>query len=106
MPAFPSNRGVLGRLLAACATVFACSAAGAFAVGENELHSTARVLEAQPRVDLGPEATANAEAQPSGSAQTILLIGSDHRATAAKHDARSDMIILVRLSPQAQPVTV
>src|SRR3954447_13075121 len=106
MPAFPSNRGALGRLLAACATVFACSAAGAFAVGANELHATARVLEAQPRVDLGPEATATAEAEPSGSAQTILLIGSDHRAAAAKSDARSDTMMLVRLSPQATAVTV
>src|SRR3954447_14557925 len=106
MPAFPSNRGALGRLLAACATVFACSAAGAFAVGANELHATARVLEAQPRVDLGPEATATAEAEPTGEAQTILLIGSDHRATAAKHDARSDTMMLVRLSPRAKAVTV
>ena len=44
--------------------------------------------------------------QPSGSAQTILLIGSDHRATAAKHDARSDTMMLVRLSPRAKAVTV
>ena len=53
MPALESHRGALGRLLAASAIVFACSAGGAFAVGANELNATARVLEAQPRVDLG-----------------------------------------------------
>src|SRR3954452_9117286 len=107
MPAPPSNRGVLGRLLAACAIVFACSAGGAFAVGANELHATASVLDAQPRLDLG-EAHAETVATPEagGSAQTILLIGSDHRATAAKHDARSDTMMLVRLSPPAKAITV
>ena len=55
MPAPPSNRGALGRLLAACAIVFACFAGGVVAVGANELHATARVLEAQPRIDLGDE---------------------------------------------------
>ncbi len=108
MPALPSNRGALGRLVAACATVFACSAGGAFAVGANELHATAHVLEAQPRVDLGEEATSTTVSggAASGSGQTILLIGSDHRATAAKHDARSDTMMLVRLSPRAKAVTV
>ena len=108
MPAPPSHRGALGRLLAACAIVFACFAGGAFAVGANELHATARVLEAQPRVELGEQTTPRPpSAQPgSGKAQTILLIGSDHRATAAKHDARSDTMMLVRLSPRAKAVTV
>ena len=107
MPALPSNRGALGRLLAACAIIFACSAGGVFAVGANELHATARVLEAQPRVDLGEQAASSASAPtPGGSGQTILLIGSDHRATAAKHDARSDTMMLVRLSPRAKAVTV
>ena len=58
-------------------------------------------------MDLGEDATT---ATPSGrgavTGQTILLIGSDHRATAAKHDARSDTMMLVRLSPRAKAVTV
>ena len=57
MPAPPSHRGALGRLLAACAIVFACFAGGVVAVGANELHATARVLEAQPRIDLGGQVT-------------------------------------------------
>src|SRR4051794_5447325 len=105
MSAFSSTRGALGRLLAACAIVFACSGGGVYAVGASELHATARALEAQPRVDL-PEAPATRAAAPSGDAQTLLLIGSDHRATAARHDARSDTMMLVRLSPQAGAVTV
>ena len=57
MPAPSSNRGALGRLLAACAIVFACFAGSVVAVGANELHATARVLEAQPRLDLGGQVT-------------------------------------------------
>jgi LCP family protein required for cell wall assembly len=105
MPAPPSTRGALGRLLAACAIVFACFAGGVVAVGANELHATARVLEVHPRVDLGEEPTSTAS-EPGGAARTILLIGSDHRTTAAKHDARSDTMMLVRLSPRAKAVTV
>src|SRR3954468_17754688 len=103
MPALPSNRGVLGRLLAACAIVTACSGGAVYGVGASELHATARALEAQPRVKL-PKAAAARSA--GGEAQTLLLIGSDHRATAAKHDARSDTMMLVRLSPDAKAVTV
>src|SRR4051812_19904833 len=100
MPALPSNRGALGRLVAACAIVAACSGGAVYGVGASELHATARALEAQPRVKL-----AKAPAR-SGEAQTLLLIGSDHRAAAAQHDARSDTMMLVRLSPRAQAVTV
>src|SRR5689334_19813083 len=90
------------RLLIACATVLVSCAGATLAIGANELHATARVLEAQPRVEI-PKPTAP---RPTGTAKTILLIGSDHRATAAKHDARSDTMMLVRLSPRAQAVTV
>src|SRR3954454_4658948 len=100
MPASSSTRGALGRLVAACAIVAACSGGAVYGVGASELHATARALEAQPRVKL-----AQAPA-PTGDAQTLLLIGSDHRATAAKRDARSDTMMLVRLSPDAQAVTV
>ena len=42
----------------------------------------------------------------AGQAQTLLLIGSDHRAHAGAHDARSDTMILVRLDPDANATTV
>jgi polyisoprenyl-teichoic acid--peptidoglycan teichoic acid transferase len=45
------------------------------------------------------------EAQ-AGEPQTLLLIGSDHRANAGKHDARSDTMILMRLDPHANATTV
>ena len=107
MPALPSNRGALGRLVAACAIVFTCSAGSVVAVGANELHATAGALEAQPRLDLGEQATTTTSTPAAaGEGRTILLIGSDHRATAAKHDARSDTMMLVRLSPRAEAVTV
>ena len=108
MPAPSSHRGALGRLLAACAIVFACCAAGVVAVGANELHATARALDVQPRVDLGGALTSTTSGGPaaSGNGRTILLIGSDHRAKTAKNDARSDTMMLVRLSPRAKAVTV
>jgi polyisoprenyl-teichoic acid--peptidoglycan teichoic acid transferase len=43
---------------------------------------------------------------PPGKPQTLLLIGSDHRANAGAHDARSDTMILVRLDPHANATTV
>lgn len=43
---------------------------------------------------------------PAGKPQTLLLIGSDHRANAGKNDARSDTMILVRLDPHANATTV
>jgi polyisoprenyl-teichoic acid--peptidoglycan teichoic acid transferase len=43
---------------------------------------------------------------PPGKPQTLLLIGSDHRANAGKHDARSDTMILMRLDPHANATTV
>src|SRR5689334_12775373 len=90
------------RLLIACAIVLVSCAGATLAIGANELHATARVLEAQPRVAL----PAPSAPQPTGAAKTFLLIGSDHRASAAKRDARSDTMMLVRLSPRAQAVTV
>ncbi|MDA0180348.1 LCP family protein [Solirubrobacter phytolaccae] len=109
MPAPPSHRGALGRLLAACAIVFTCCVGGVFAVGVNELHATTSALEVHPRVDLGETATTTTTTgggPTSGSGKTILLIGSDHRAKTAKDNARSDTMMLVRLSPRAKAVTV
>lgn len=110
MPAPPSHPGALGRLLAACAIVFCCFAGGAFAVGVNELHATSRALEAQPRVKLDDTAvttiTTGGGADREGRARTLLLIGSDHRAKTAADNARSDTMMLIRLSPRAKAVTV
>lgn len=41
-----------------------------------------------------------------GKAQTLLLIGSDHRFTDARSDARSDTMLLVRLDPNANAITM
>lgn len=95
---------MLPRLLTACAIVFVCGVAGVFAVGAHELHATADALEAQPRLDLGVRTHTTGGTR--GAARTILLIGSDRRAGAARRDARSDTMMLVRLNPRAQAVTV
>ena len=107
MPAPSSHRGALGRLLAACAIVLVCVAGGIFAAGATELHATARALEAQPRVELEEmTTTTTGGTKARGAGRTILLIGSDHRAKTAKRNARSDTMMLVRLSPRAKAVTV
>jgi polyisoprenyl-teichoic acid--peptidoglycan teichoic acid transferase len=41
-----------------------------------------------------------------GKAQTLLLIGSDHRFTDVRGDARSDTMLLVRLDPNASAITM
>jgi LCP family protein required for cell wall assembly len=43
---------------------------------------------------------------PSGKPQTILLVGSDHRFGDAGPNARSDTLMLVRLDPHQQAITV
>lgn len=101
-----SNPGALGRLLAACAIVFLCCAGGIFAVGANELHATTNALETQPPLEIDVTTTGGTEAGGDGEGQTLLLIGSDHRAGAAKNNARSDTMMLVRLSPRAKAVTM
>jgi len=107
VPGLPSNRAAFGRLAAACAIVFACTAGAVFAAGASELHATSSALDAQPRVKLGQEVTTTtSRGVTEGAGQTILLIGSDHRATAASSDARSDTMMLVRLSPRARAITV
>jgi polyisoprenyl-teichoic acid--peptidoglycan teichoic acid transferase len=42
----------------------------------------------------------------AGDPQTLLLIGSDHRYDAARRDARSDTMMLVRIDPDAAATTV
>ncbi|HST38952.1 MAG TPA: LCP family protein [Conexibacter sp.] len=42
----------------------------------------------------------------AGDPQTLLLIGSDHRFDAARRDARSDTMMLVRIDPDAAATTV
>ena len=42
----------------------------------------------------------------SGTAQTLLLIGSDHRAGEPYSDANTDAMLLVRLDPSAPSITV
>jgi len=108
VPSRPSNRAAFGRLAAACACVFACGAGAVLAAGANELHATAKVLESQPRVELDGRVTTRTTrgAAAVGRARTILLIGSDRRAGAAARDARSDTMLLVRLSPRAKAVTL
>jgi polyisoprenyl-teichoic acid--peptidoglycan teichoic acid transferase len=41
-----------------------------------------------------------------GQAQTILILGSDHRAHTPQSDANSDTIMLVRLDPNSQTINV
>ena len=82
--------------------------AASFAVGANELHATARVLEAQPRVELGESATTTTTGGARGDRRrpddpADRLRPSRHGGQARR---ASDTMMLVRLSPRAKAVTV
>ena len=54
-------------------------------------------------VDFGDDVIAKPA---SGKPQTILLVGSDHRYSDGKADARSDTIMLLRINPKASAITL
>ncbi|WP_026911669.1 LCP family protein [Patulibacter minatonensis] len=61
----------------------------------------------EPLVPLAPEAQRQLDRPRPGEAQTILLVGLDHRyADGPKAKSRSDTMILVRLDPNARATSV
>jgi LCP family protein required for cell wall assembly len=95
--------GIWWRTLLGCAIVVAATAATVTTGLLLEVKSLVDALKLSPQLKLGDElATANA-----GGPQTILLIGSDKRATGAvdaSSPPHSDTLLLIRLDP-GQPDT-
>lgn len=67
--------------------------------------ATASLLTIDSWVD-GPSFDVPTESPESGDPQTILLVGSDRRYRAGRGDARSDTLMLVRLDPDQEAISV
>jgi LCP family protein required for cell wall assembly len=95
------KRLIVGALL----TIFA--AAGATAVAAfHEVDKVVEALELSPELKLGKDALAISN---PGEAQTLLILGSDRRPrnnVEGGSGARSDTIMLVRLDPDKQSITI
>ncbi len=68
-----------------------------------------QVKQVKAAIDATPAAPIRAgtlDAPKPGEAQTLLLVGTDRRYGAAKGDARSDTMMLVRLDPRQQATAV
>jgi LCP family protein required for cell wall assembly len=85
--------------------IVALAAASAATAGFMEVRDIASALSLGKTVQFDPNDITAAEA---GKPQTILLLGSDKRAAgvAGSGGARSDTIMLVRLNPDADAITV
>jgi polyisoprenyl-teichoic acid--peptidoglycan teichoic acid transferase len=100
-PEFPRRGGLWLKFLLAALAIVVLSAGVTATVGLNEVQGFVDDLKQGGTIENAPVSRAQA-----GDPQTILLIGSDHRYGAARRDARSDTMILVRLDPDANATTV
>ncbi len=96
-----SGRGALGRFAIGAAIVIAFTATATAVAGllqfkqfANEISGTAAIRHAPVIIP-----------QP-GDPQTLLILGSDHRAHQPQSAANSDTIILVRLNPSSSTINV
>jgi polyisoprenyl-teichoic acid--peptidoglycan teichoic acid transferase len=96
-----SGRGALGRFAVGAAIVIAFTATATAVAGllqfkqfANEISGTAAIKHAPVTIPL------------PGDPQTLLIIGSDHRAHEPQSAANSDTMILVRLNPNSSTINV
>lgn len=97
--------GLYRRFALAGALIVPLTAAAVATAGLHEVDSTVDIIKDNQRQVhfTKPDVITEADA---GQPQTILLVGSDKRYGAAKNDARSDTMMLVRLDPDQQATTV
>jgi polyisoprenyl-teichoic acid--peptidoglycan teichoic acid transferase len=96
-----SRRGALGRSLAAVVVVVACTASATAVAGLLQFKQAVEELDLRPAI---PHARIRI-ADP-GSPQTLLLIGSDHRAGTPWTSSNTDTMMLVRLDPNSQTINL
>jgi LCP family protein required for cell wall assembly len=102
-PEFPRRGGLWWRFLLAGLAIVVLSAGVTATVGLNTVQGFVDDLKQGGTIKGAASVITRAQA---GDPQTILLIGSDHRATGGARDARSDTMMLVRLDPDANATTV
>ncbi len=102
MRLIPSSRGgMLWRALGAAVLVIGFTAAATAVAGLLQINTFTKYFDANPSLVGSDVAVAN-----PGSPQTILVIGSDHRAGEPYRAANTDTMMLVRLDPLSSTINV
>ncbi|HZE04497.1 MAG TPA: LCP family protein [Solirubrobacteraceae bacterium] len=96
-----SRAGTLWRAFAAAVLVIAATAATTAVAGLLQFKQLATDLSGQPALK-----NANVTLPPPGAPQTILAIGSDHRAGEPYRSANTDTMMLIRLNPNSSTINV
>ncbi|HWF24345.1 MAG TPA: LCP family protein [Solirubrobacteraceae bacterium] len=96
-----SRGGALWRFALAAFVVIACVAATTAVAGLLQFKQIATYLSATPALKNAQVVVPN-----PGDAQTILIIGSDHRAGTSWTSANTDTMMLVRLDPNSSTINV
>lgn len=96
-----SRRGALGRFALAAVIVVVFTATATAVAGLLEFKQAVKDISVTPAIK-----HAQVVVPEPGRAQTILLLGSDHRANQPLRAANSDTIILVRIDPDSSTINV
>jgi polyisoprenyl-teichoic acid--peptidoglycan teichoic acid transferase len=98
----PRTRGgMLWRFFAAAVVIIAATAATTAVAGLLQFKQLANDLSLQPSLK-----NADVTLPPPGAPQTILVVGSDHRAGEPYGAANTDTMMLVRLNPASSTINV
>ena len=96
-----SRRGTLWRFAAAAVVVIGCTAATTAVAALLQFKQIATFLSETPALKDAQVVVPN-----PGQPQTILIIGSDHRAGTSFSSANTDTMMLVRLDPSSSTINV
>jgi LCP family protein required for cell wall assembly len=96
-----SQRGLAMRFVAAAGVVIAAVAATTAVAGLLQVQNVVNTLNLQPGIT-----SKYIKVPAPGAPQTILLIGSDHRAHESFKDANTDTMLLVRLNAASSTINV
>jgi polyisoprenyl-teichoic acid--peptidoglycan teichoic acid transferase len=96
-----SRAGALSRFALGAAIVIVFTAATTAVAGLLQFRQFAKDLSGTPSINRALVSIPN-----PGNAQTILVIGSDHRAKDPQNEAHTDTMMLVRMDPDSSTVNV
>ena len=103
MRLIPSTRGgMLWRSLFCAVLVIGFAAATTAVAGLLQVRQITQYIDSTPAFKASPSVSVPAP----GKAQTILLVGSDHRAGTPFKDVNTDTMLLVRMDPASQTINL
>ena len=97
-----SRGGMLWRFAVAAVLVIGFAASTTAVAGLLQVRQITQYIDATPAIKSLPSVSV----PNPGSAQTILLVGSDHRAHTPLKDVNTDTMMLVRLDPRSQTINL